>query len=158
MLKAGSRGGSRLAPARSVTAVTSPRRQVGWRKLRCNRASRNAIAIGATMSSAVMYRGVLTNDAGAVRSGEQGALWQSRFVEHRRGRMEYSACVTFLDARAAVLCKAGRTNSHGIDRVSFSEFVNMRPGHRVVRFFKLGHKLASWRSRLPARKAPERFH
>ena len=72
--------------------------------------------------------------------------------------MEYSACVTFLDARAAVLCKAGRTNSHGIDRVSFSEFVNMRPGHRVVRFFKLGHKLASWRSRLPAPKAPERFH
>jgi hypothetical protein len=54
--------------------------------------------------------------------------------------------------------QAGPHDSHGIDRVSFSEFVNMRPGHRVVRFFKLGHKLASWRSRLPARKAPERFH
>ena len=50
-----------------------------------------------------------------------------------------------LDARAVVLCKPGRTNSHGIDRLSFSEFVNMRPGLWVVRFFKLGHKLASWR-------------
>ena len=35
--------------------------------------------------------------------------------------MEYSACVTF------------------------SMLANMRPGHRVVRFFKLGQKLASWR-------------
>jgi hypothetical protein len=32
--KAGSRGGSRLPPAGSVTAATAPRRQVGWRKLR----------------------------------------------------------------------------------------------------------------------------
>jgi hypothetical protein len=103
------------------------------------------LAIGATTSSARVYRGVMTNGAGAVRSGEQGARWQSRFVEHKRGRVEYSACVIFLDARFVVLCKPGRTNSRGVDRVSFSGFVNMRPGHWVVRFFKLGHRLASWR-------------
>jgi hypothetical protein len=103
------------------------------------------LTIGARTSSASVYRGVITNGAGAVRSGEQGALWQSRFVEHKHGRVEYSACVIFLDARAVVLCKPGHTNSHGVDRVSFSEFVNMHPGHWVVRFFKLGHTLASWR-------------
>jgi hypothetical protein len=104
-----------------------------------------ALSIGATTASARVYRGVMTNGAGAVRSGEQGALWQSRFVEHKRGRVQYSACVVFLDARGVVKCKAGRTNSHGVDRVSFSEFVNMRPGHWVVRFFKLGRTLSSWR-------------
>lgn len=67
------------------------------------------LAIGATTSSARVYRGVMTNGAGAVRSGEQGARWQSRFVEHKRGRVEYSACVIFLDARFVVLCKPGRT-------------------------------------------------
>lgn len=104
-----------------------------------------ALAIGATTSSASVFRGVMTNGAGAVRSGEQGALWESRFVEHTSGRMRYSACVVFLDARNVVMCKAGRTNGHGVDRLSFSEFVNMRPGHWVVRFFRLGHTLSSWR-------------
>jgi hypothetical protein len=33
-------------------------------------------------------------------------------LEHKRGRVEYSACVNFLDARVVVLCKPGRTNSH----------------------------------------------
>jgi hypothetical protein len=103
------------------------------------------LVMGATTCSASVYRGVMTNGAGAVRSGEQGALWQSRFVERKHGRVRYSACVVLLDARAVVLCKPGRTNSRGVDRVSFSEFVNMRPGHWVVRFFKLGHTLASWR-------------
>jgi hypothetical protein len=104
-----------------------------------------ALTIGATTSSARVYRGVMTNGAGAVRSGEQGALWQSRFAEHKRGRVRYSACVIFLDARGVVLCKAGRTNRHGVDRVGFSEFVNMRPGHWIVRFFKLGRTLSGWR-------------
>ena len=103
------------------------------------------LAVSATTSSARVYSGVMTNGSGAVRSGEQGALWQSRFVEHKRGRVPYSACVIFLDAHAVVRCKPGRTDSHGVDRVSFSGFVNMRAGHWVVRFFKLGHTLASWR-------------
>jgi hypothetical protein len=103
------------------------------------------LALGATPASARVYRGVMTNGAGGVHSGEQGALWQSRFVEHKRGRVEYSACVVFLDARRVVMCKAGRTNSHGVDRLAFSEFVNMRPGHWVVRFFKLGRTLSAWR-------------
>jgi hypothetical protein len=104
-----------------------------------------ALTIGATTASARVYRGVMTNGAGAVRSGEQGALWQSRFVEHKRGRVQYGACVIFLDAREVVKCKPGRTNRRGVDRLSFSEFVNMRPGHWVVRFFKLGRKLSEWR-------------
>ena len=104
-----------------------------------------ALALAATTSSARMYRGVMTNGAGAVHSGEQGALWQSRFVEHKRGRVLYSACVVFLDARGVVKCKARRTNGHGVGRLSFSEFVNMRPGHWVVRFFKLGRTLSAWR-------------
>jgi hypothetical protein len=103
------------------------------------------LTIGATTASARVYRGVMTNGAGAVRSGEQGALWQSRFVEHKRGRVLYSACVVFLDARNVVKCKAGKTNGRGVDRLSFSQFVNLRPGHWVVRFFKLGRTLASWR-------------
>ncbi|MEO8689222.1 MAG: hypothetical protein ABI611_13520 [Solirubrobacteraceae bacterium] len=103
------------------------------------------LALGATTASARVYRGVMTNGAGAVHSGEQGALWQSRFVEHKRGRMLYSACVVFLDARGVVKCKAGRTNRRGVDRVSFTEFVNLRPGHWVVRFFKLGRTLSAWR-------------
>ena len=104
-----------------------------------------ALAIGATPASARVYRGVMTNGAGAVRSGEQGALWQSRFVEHKRGRVEYSACVVFLDARGIVKCKPGRTNGGGVDRLSFSGFVTLRPGHWVVRFFKLGRTLSAWR-------------
>jgi hypothetical protein len=104
-----------------------------------------ALAVGATTASARAYRGVMTNGAGAVHSGEQGALWESRFVEHKQGRVRYSACVVFLDARNVVLCKPGRTNGHGVDRVSFSGFVNMRPGHWVVRFFKLGRTLSAWR-------------
>jgi hypothetical protein len=100
---------------------------------------------GATTASASVYRGAMTNGAGGVRSGEQGALWQSRFVEHKRGRVAYSACVIFRDARDVVQCKPGRTNARGVDRVTFSEFVNMHPGRWVVRFFKLGHTLASWR-------------
>ena len=104
-----------------------------------------ALTVGATSASARTYRGVMTNGAGAVRSGEQGALWESRFVEHKRGRVRYSACVVFLDARGVVLCKPGRTNRHGVSRRSFSGFVNMRPGHWVVRFFKLGRTLSSWR-------------
>jgi hypothetical protein len=103
------------------------------------------LTLGATPASARVYRGVMTNGAGAVHSGEQGALWQSRFVEHRAGRVRYSACVVFLDARNVVKCKAGRTNGRGVDRLSFSEFVNMRPGHWVVRFFKLGRTLSAWR-------------
>jgi hypothetical protein len=104
-----------------------------------------ALSIGASTASARTYRGVMTNGAGAVHSGEQGALWESRFVEHKRGRVEYSACVVFLDARAVVKCKPGRTGAHGKDRLSFSGFVNMRPGHWVVRFFKLGRTLSAWR-------------
>jgi hypothetical protein len=104
-----------------------------------------ALTAGATPASARVYRGVMTNGAGAVRSGEQGALWQSRFVEHKRGRVRFSACVIFRDARGVVLCKAGRTNRHGVSRLSFSEFVNLRPGHWVVRFFKLGRTLSAWR-------------
>jgi hypothetical protein len=103
------------------------------------------LTIGTAPVSARVYRGVMTNGAGAVHSGEQGALWQSRFVEHGRGRVQYSACVVFLDARNVVKCKPGRTNGHGVDRLSFSEFVNMRPGHWVVRFFKLGRTLSAWR-------------
>jgi hypothetical protein len=57
--------------------------------------------------------------------------------------MEYSACVTF-SMLAPWSCASRTARLHGIDRVSFS-FVSMRPGHGVVRFFKLGHKLASWR-------------
>jgi hypothetical protein len=104
-----------------------------------------ALTVGATTASARVYRGVMTNGAGAVHSGEQGALWQSRFVEHKRGRVRYAACVVFLDARGIVKCKPGRTNRRGVDRLSFSEFVNLRPGHWVVRFFKLGRTLSSWR-------------
>ena len=104
-----------------------------------------ALCAGASPASARDYRGVMTNGAGAVRSGEQGALWESRFVEHKPGRVVYSACVVFLDARQVVKCKPGRTNSRGVDRVGFSGFVNMRPGHWVVRFFKLGRTLSSWR-------------
>lgn len=103
------------------------------------------LTIGAATSSAKVYEGVMTNGSGAVRSGEQGALWEARFVEHKRGHVEYSACVIFLDAHAVVRCKPGRTNSHGVDRVPFSQFVNMHPGRWVVRFFKLGNTLASWR-------------
>jgi hypothetical protein len=57
--------------------------------------------------------------------------------------MEYSACVTF-SMLAPWSCASRTARLHGIDRVSFS-FVSMRPRHGVVRFFKLGHKLASWR-------------
>jgi hypothetical protein len=103
------------------------------------------LAIAASPASARTYRGVMTNGAGAVRSGEQGALWESRFVEHTSGRMLYSVCVIYLDARNVVKCKPGRTNRHGVDRVGFSEFVNLRPGRWVVRFFKLGSKLSEWR-------------
>jgi len=104
-----------------------------------------ALTAGATPASARDFRGVMANGGGAVRSGEQGALWESRFVEHKPGRVVYSACVVFLDARRVVKCKPGRTNSRGRDRLSFSGFVNMRPGHWVVRFFKLGRTLSSWR-------------
>lgn len=104
-----------------------------------------ALMFGATTSSARVYRGTMTNGAGAVHSGEQGALWQSRFVEHKSGRVRYSACVVFLDVRGVVKCKPGRTNRRGVDRLGFSEFVNLRPGHWVVRFFKLGRTLSTWR-------------
>ena len=103
------------------------------------------LAIGAASASARTYRGVMTNGAGAVRSGEQGAVWESRFVEHKRGRVSYAACAIFLDARGVVMCKPGRTNRHGVDRLTFSRFVNLHPGHWVVRFFRLGHKLSAWR-------------
>jgi hypothetical protein len=103
------------------------------------------LTIGVRTSSAGVYSGSMTNGAGAVRSGEQGALWQSRFVEHKRGRVEYGACVIFLGARGVVQCQPGRTNSRGVDRASFSGFVNMHPGDWVVRFFQLGRTLASWR-------------
>ena len=66
-----------------------------------------ALCAGTTPASARDYRGVMTNGGGAVRSGEQGALWESRFVEHKAGRVLYSACVVFLDARQVVKCKAG---------------------------------------------------
>jgi hypothetical protein len=104
-----------------------------------------ALSLGAATSSAAVYRGEMTNGAGAVRSGEQGSMWESHFVEHKRGRVLYGACVIFLDARQVVKCKPGRTNSHGVDRLEFSEFVNLHPGHWVVRFFKLGRLLSHWR-------------
>ena len=44
-------------------------------------------------------------------------------LEHKHGRVEYSACVIFPDARALVLCKLGHR-----PRVPL-RFVNMRPGH-----------------------------
>lgn len=103
-----------------------------------------ALALGAP-ASAVVPHGVMTNGGGPVRSGEQGAIWQSRFVEHRAGTLRYSACVIYLDARAVVRCKAGTTNRAGVDRLTFSQFVNLRPGHWVVRFFRLGHQLSAWR-------------
>jgi hypothetical protein len=104
-----------------------------------------ALTVGASSASARTYRGVMTNGAGAVHSGEQGTLWQSRFVEHKHGRMLYSACVIYLDARQVVSCKPGTTNRKGVDRVDFTEFVNLRAGHYVVRFIKLGRKLSAWR-------------
>jgi ribosomal protein S9 len=104
-----------------------------------------ALAIGAATASARVYSGAMTNGAGAVRSGEQGAIWQSRFVEHKRGRVDYSVCVIFRDARRVVQCKPGRTTARGVDRATFSEFVNLHPGLWVVRFFHLGRTLASWR-------------
>jgi hypothetical protein len=102
------------------------------------------LAMG-TANAASTYRGVMTNGAGAVHSGEQGALWQSRFVEHAHGTVAYSACVVFRDARGVVQCKAGKTNRAGVDRLSFSAFVNAHPGRWVVRFFQLGRKLSEWR-------------
>jgi hypothetical protein len=103
------------------------------------------LALGASTAAARTYRGVMTNGAGPVRSGEQGAIWRSRFVEHAKGRVAYSACVIFRGARGVVSCKPGKTSSRGVDRIDFSEFVNMRPGHWVVKFFKLGRTLSSWR-------------
>jgi hypothetical protein len=103
-----------------------------------------ALALAAPASAATAH-GVMTNGGGPVHSGEQGAIWQSRFVEHRRGTLRYSACVIYLDARNVVRCKAGTTNRAGVDRLTFSVFVNLRPGHWVVRFFELGHKLSAWR-------------
>ena len=120
----------------------------------CSAAVRRGVAIlavlalltaGAAPASARVYRGVMTNGGRrAVHSGEQGALWQSRFVEHKRGRVRYSACVIFLDGHNVVRCKAGRTNSHGVSRLGFSRFVNLHPGHWAVRFFRLGRRLAAW--------------
>jgi hypothetical protein len=106
-----------------------------------------ALATAATAATAATpkYRGMMTNGGGAVRSGEQGALWQSRFVEHAHGTVAYSACVIFREARGVVQCKAGRTNRAGVDRLTFSAFVNQRPGRWVVRFFELGRKLSEWR-------------
>jgi hypothetical protein len=66
------------------------------------------LAVGASTAAARTYRGVMTNGAGPVHSGEQGAIWRSRFVEHAKGRVAYS-------------------------------------GHWVVKFFKLGRTLSSWR-------------
>ena len=104
-----------------------------------------ALATAAPASAATAH-GVMTNGGRAgVRSGDQGQIWQSRFVEHRRGTLRYSACVIYLDARNVVRCKAGTTNGAGVDRLTFSQFVNLRPGHWVVRFFELGHKLSAWR-------------
>ena len=94
---------------------------------------------------AATFHGVMTNGGGAVRSGEQGALWQSRFGERAAGRVRYSACVIFLGERGVVRCKAGRTSAAGTSRLSFSQFVNQRPGRWVVRFFRLGQKLSAWR-------------
>jgi hypothetical protein len=96
-------------------------------------------------ASARAYRGVMTNGGSrAVHSGEQGAIWRSRFVEHKRGRVSYSACVIFLDGHNVVRCKVGRTNGRGVSRLGFRQFVNLRPGHWAVRFFGLGHRLAAW--------------
>ena len=104
------------------------------------------IGLGAdTATAARTYRGVMTNGAAAVHSGEQGALWQSRLSEHAHGTVAYSACVIFREARGVVQCKAGRTNRAGVDRLSFSAFVNMHAGKWVVRFFQLGRKLSEWR-------------
>ncbi len=103
------------------------------------------LTAGATSASGRVYRGFMTNgDSRAVHSGEQGAIWQSRFIEHARGRVRYAACVIFLDGHNVVRCKVGRTNSHGVSRLGFSRFVNLRPGHWAVRFFRLGRRLAAW--------------
>jgi hypothetical protein len=104
-----------------------------------------ALVLGASTASARVYRGVMTNGAGPVRSGEQGAIWETRFVEHHKGRVAYSACVVFPEKRGVVSCKAGKTSASGVDRIGFSSFVNRHPGHWVVRFFKLGRTLSSWR-------------
>jgi hypothetical protein len=104
-----------------------------------------SLAVASPSAAARTYRGVMTNGGGAVRSGEQGALWQSRFVEHKRGTVLYSACVIFQGKRGVVQCKPGRSNRGGTDRISFSGFVNLHPGDWVVRFFRLGHTLAAWR-------------
>jgi hypothetical protein len=61
-----------------------------------------------------------------------------------RGRVDYSVCVIVRDARRVVQCKPGRTTAHGVDRATFSEFVNMHLGRWVVRFFHLGRTLTSW--------------
>ena len=98
----------------------------------------------ACSARAATFHGVMTNGGGAVRSGEQGALWQSRFSERAAGRVRYSACVIFLEGHNVVRCKGGRTNSHGVSRLGFSQFVNLHPGHWAVRFFRLGRRLAAW--------------
>jgi hypothetical protein len=66
------RTGSTLAPARDIRGY-APRVRGGVVAL----ALVAALTIGATPASARVYRGVMTNGAGAVRSGEQGALLKS---------------------------------------------------------------------------------
>ena len=106
------------------------------------------VLTAAGRAQAATYSGAMTLGAGAVREGSQGGFWQSRFREHRRGRVRYSACVVFLERKGTASCHAGRTGAGGVGRLFFAPFVNAHPGRWVVRFFVVGHQVAGWRFRV----------
>ena len=92
-----------------------------------------SLAVATPSAAARTYRGVMTNGGGPVRSGEQGALWQSRFVEHKRGTVLYSACVIFRGKRGVVQCKPGRSNRGGTDRISYRRDARAAPCSHIPR-------------------------
>lgn len=85
------------------------------------------------------YDGVMTLGGGPVRTGSQGAYWQSRFTVSKPRRATYTACVVHLTRKDTVSCKPGHTGARGVSRLFFAGFVNAHPGRWVVRFFILGH-------------------
>ena len=103
------------------------------------------LAVPAPADARPTNEGTMTLGAGPVRSGSQGALWQSRFVERRRGRVTYTACVVSLTRKGYSTCMVGRTGKSGTSRRTFAEFVNQQPGRWAVRFFITGRQVAGWR-------------